>query len=149
MGRSFGGGDGGFGGGGRARALRRTLLVVAAIVLIVCFVAAGIATISSFSSSSSETSSLPSYIDDRLIIYTDDSISREQLEEYLVEFGGEIYDDGEFYDALQSVGIYYVALDASYTYEELTEFCERLETCDGIDSASVDWEIELYPSVVE
>lgn len=110
------------------------LVVVLAVVLIVCGIFLERAIVSS---DDGTNASYPSYVDDRLIIFTDNTLSRDELEEYLVNYGGTIYNE------LDGIDIYYVALENSYTYEELADICEQLEQREGIDSAHVDWEVEI------
>lgn len=83
------------------------------------------------------------YADNRLVVFTDyDSdegyslLDAETLGGYLSDFGATIYDD-----SMGDVGIYYVELDSSYTYEELCDICDQLEGYDGIDIAYPDWEV--------
>ena len=88
------------------------------------------------------------YADDRIVVYIDwDSdegcglLDAETLEEYLSDFGATICDD-----SMGDVGVYYVELDSSYTYEELCDICDQLEEYDGVDVAYPDWETPLDES---
>ena len=93
-----------------------------------------------------------SYVDDRLIVYTDYDLDQgaslldsETLEGYLSDFGASI-----IYDySMEDIGIYYIELDSSYTFEELKEICNQLEEYDGIESVILDWEVSIEPDDME
>lgn len=89
---------------------------------------------------SSSHSYYPSYVDNKLVVFAEEGVSAEKMEEYISDFGGTIYDD-----SMADIGIYYVNLDASYAYEELEEICSQLTEYDGIESAFPDCEVFTEP----